>query len=174
MKSVFLVFATLVLHLSQAQEIKFGFKGGANFSTLQGDDFKADNLLSYHAGVLVEFNLLENFSIQPELLYSSQGTKINSDDLELNYVSMPVLAKFYLTSKKLSLEVGPQFSFLLSESVPEQFRTESFDLAAAGGLGYNISQTFFMQLRYLAGLTEASKDTTITNRTIQLSVGLRF
>jgi len=144
MKKLFLIFGLLFsAQLLTAQEIKFGIKGGGNFATLEGEDFSSDNLISYHAGVLVEFNLLENFSIQPELLYSSQGTKIDSEDLKLDYVSMPVLAKFYLTSKKLSLEVGPQFSFLLSENVQDQFETESFDFAAAGGLGYNISRTFF-------------------------------
>ena len=79
-----------------------------------------------------------------------------------------------MTSKKLSLEAGPQFSFLINEDVEEQFEAESFDFAAAVGLGYNITDNFFAQARYVMGLTEANKDAEVTNRVIQLSVGYRF
>ena len=157
--------------------LKFGLKAGANFSNLEGDNVDGSTYTSYHFGAVLEFKLLENLSLQPELLYSSQGKKVDVagvKDINYNYVTVPVLAKFYLTSKKLSLEAGPQFSFLINEDVAEQFEAESFDFAAAVGLGYNITDNFFAQARYVMGLTEANKDAEVTNRVIQLSVGYRF
>lgn len=176
MKNLFLVAAVLFLGIasSNAQDIKFGAKIGANFSKLDGGGEDGSNLTSFHVGALVELNLLQNFSVQPELLYSSQGTKLNNEDIKLDYVSLPVLAKFYLISDKLSLEAGPQFSFLINKDVPEQFRAKTFDFAAAGGLGYNITSFIFVQARYVVGLTDASRDAAVTNKVFQLSAGLRF
>ena len=88
-----------------AQMFKFGLKAGANFSNLEGDGVDGSTYTSYHFGAVLEFKLLENLSLQPELLYSSQGTKVNEESLDkinYNYVTVPVLAKFYLISNKLS------------------------------------------------------------------------
>lgn len=160
-----------------AQSVRFGLKAGANFSNLEGDNVEGSTYTSFHFGALVELKLLENLAIQPELLYSSQGTKVDSDafdDINYNYITVPVMAKFYLTKNKLSLEVGPQFSFLINEDVEEQFKGETFDFGIAGGLGYNITNSLFLQARYVAGLTEAARNADVTNRVIQLSVGYKF
>lgn len=159
---------------ANAQSLKFGAKIGANFSTLNGDGINGDNLTSFHVGALAEINVLENFSVQPELMYSSQGTEVGNEKFKLDYISVPVLAKFYLSTDKLSLEAGPQFSFLVNDDVPNTFKTKTFDFAAVGGLGYNITSFIFVQARYVVGLTDTSKDASVTNRVIQLSAGLRF
>jgi opacity protein-like surface antigen len=178
MKKLFLIASFLIAGIAttQAQILKFGLKFGANFSTLNGDQFNGDNLTSYHAGAIVEISVLDNFSIQPEVLYSSQGAKIENRDLKLDYVAIPVLAKFYLISDKLSLEAGPQFSFLTNSDIPvgETFETNAFDFAAAGGLGLNLTQRIFVQARYVTGLSDTSKNASITNQIFQFSVGLRF
>lgn len=176
MKKLFLITAVLFLGVSasNAQDLKFGTKIGANFSKLSGDGVNGDNLTSFHVGVLAELNLIQNFSIQPELLYSSQGTEINNEKIKLDYLSVPVLAKFYVITDKLSLEAGPQFSFLINDDVKGQFDTKTFDFAAVGGLGYNLTSFLFVQARYVVGLTDTSKDASVTNKVIQLSAGLRF
>lgn len=179
MKNVFFLFVALLFinTTAQAQIIQFGLKGGANFSNLEGDGVKGSTYTNFHFGAVAELKLLENLSIQPELLYSSQGTKINEagfKDINYNYITVPVLAKFYLTTKKLSLEAGPQFAFLVNENVADQFEGETFDFAATVGLGYNITKHFFIQGRYVLGLTEANKDAEVTNRVIQLSAGYKF
>lgn len=161
-----------------AQGIDFGIKAGANFSKLDGSDVSGDNLTSFHVGALVELNLLENLSIQPEIMYSSQGTKIEDEEWKVDYISVPVLAKFYVLTDKLSLEAGPQFSFLINEDFPSSIgadvESESFDFGIVGGLGLNITNNIFAQARYVVGLTEASKEAEVTNQVIQLSVGLKF
>lgn len=180
MKKLFVMAILLIAGSTSmnAQGLDFGVKAGANFSKLDGDGIDGDNLTSFHVGALLELNVFENFSVQPEIMYSSQGTKVKgAGDFKLDYISVPVLAKFYLISDKLSLEAGPQFSFLVNDSAPsveEQLDTKSFDFAAVGGLAFDLTNNIFLQARYVAGLTDTSKDAKVTNQVIQLSVGLKF
>ncbi len=180
MKNLFFTIILILLNTvnSEAQMLKFGVKAGANFNSLDGDDAKGfDTYTSFHFGALLEVIVFENFAIQPELLYSSQGAKVSEEnvkDINFSYVTVPVLAKFYLITDKLSLEAGPQFSFLVNENVSDQFESKSFDFAAVGGLGFNFTENIFAQARYVAGLTDTTKDAEIKNRVIQISVGYRF
>ena len=161
---------------SQAQLLKLGIKAGPNFSNFSGGiseiNYKART--SFHVGAVAELSLLENFSIQPELLYSSQGAKVDGvGDFNLDYISMPVMAKFYLMTDKLSLEAGPQFSFLVNDP-QKAYDNQDFDFAVAGGLGLNLTKNIFVQARYVVGLSEVSKYAEVKNSTFQLSAGLRF
>lgn len=161
----------------QAQFLKFGVKAGANFANLKGDDdANFDSYTSFHFGVITQINVTDNFAIQPELLYSSQGAKVNQEafDIKYDYITVPVLLKYYILSNKLSLEAGPQFAFLVNDNVGETFRTEAFEFAAVGGLGIDITKSLFVQARYVAGLTDTSKDAKIKNEVVQLSLGFKF
>ncbi|HEX8562625.1 MAG TPA: porin family protein [Flavobacterium sp.] len=167
---------------AQAQLVRFGLKAGPNFASVDGGpggiDYKSRT--SFHAGLAVEFHPVGNFAIQPELLYSSQGSEVDgADDFNLDYVSLPVMAKYYIISDLLSIEAGPQFSFLVNdaETVDEAgdtFENEKFDFAVAGGVGVNITKSVFAQARYTIGLTEVSKYADVTNSVFQLSVGYMF
>lgn len=182
-KLIFTVFCTCALSwTSEAQLIQFGIKGGGNFSNFTGGDIEGvdfKNITNYHFGAVVELGLFDNFSIQPEILYITQGAELNGFGEqvknELGYIAIPVLAKFYLTENALSLEVGPQVSFLVNER--NQFNTNdtnTFDFALAGGLGYKLTKNFFVQARYAMGLTEVKKDADIKNSVVQFSVGFMF
>ncbi len=178
MKNSLILAITLVFFslATQAQGVRFGVKAGANYANFTGTDADGfDGLTSYHVGAILELNVLQNFSVQPEVLYSSQGAKSDGfDDVKLDYVTVPVLAKFYLITDKLSLEAGPQFAFLVNDNLDSTFETKDFDFAAVGGLGLNITNNFFAQARYVVGLTDTTKDAEIKNSIIQLSVGYRF
>ncbi|WP_296149374.1 porin family protein [uncultured Flavobacterium sp.] len=173
---------------SNAQIVKFGVKGGVNFANLDGGpegiDYK--NKTGFHAGAVAEIKILPNFAIQPEAMFSSQGAASDVDgvdDFDLDYISVPVMAKFYLITDRLSIEAGPQFSFLVNDSskvVDELGNTyegadpKSFDFAVAGGLGLNIAGGLFAQARYTVGLTEISKDADAKNAVFQVSLGYMF
>lgn len=122
--------------------------------------------------------MTDTFSIQPELLYSTQGATytnaIEEFKNELGYLSVPVLIKVNL-NKFVSLDFGPQASFLLSERENVDFRrSETFEFGAAAGLTFNITKNLFLQGRYVAGLTEATREATIKNSVVQLSAGIKF
>ncbi|KAF2513696.1 MULTISPECIES: porin family protein [Flavobacterium] len=186
MKKLFLA-AVMFLAAStaiHAQLLKIGVKAGVNFANQHGDasfdgiSVDKEGLTSYHAGLVAELKLLEKFSIQPELLYSTQGATYKNavDEFknELGYLSIPVMAKFYMT-KSLSLEVGPQASFLLSNK--KEFDVQdpkTFDFAVNAGLGLKITEGLFVQARYGLGLTEVSTHADLKNSVFQLSAGFMF
>ncbi|NDP27778.1 MAG: PorT family protein [Flavobacterium sp.] len=180
MKKTILVTAFLfaMSFTSQAQLLQIGVKAGLNYANFSGTDIQTDAITSYHAGLLAEIKLLNKFSIQPELLYTTQGatykTALGDFKNELGYIAIPVLAKIYL-SKSFSLELGPQASFLLKEKNnfdPEDSNT--FDFALDAGLGLKITKNIFVQGRYVLGLTEVSPNADAKNSVLQFSAGLMF
>ena len=130
MKKLLLTAAIAVFTLSSvnAQDITFGAKAGINIANLDVTDANIDSRTSLHLGVTAEFEISDTFSIQPELLYSSQGATesdteeissfryVSENDWKLNYIQIPIMVKFY-ASEGLSLEAGPQIGFLASAEV---------------------------------------------------------
>ena len=187
MKKTILV-TVLLLAISstmQAQLVKFGIKAGLNYANQTGSDitinsgnYDKEAITSYHAGLVAEIKLTDGFSVQPELLYSTQGAtyKYAATEFknELGYLSIPVLAKFNL-NKTVSLDLGPQASFLLSERNDfDVENAETFEFGVAGGLTLNVTKSIFLQGRYVLGLTEASKDADVKNSVVQISAGFTF
>lgn len=176
MKKLSIIIVLLLFFLnSQAQFLRFGIKAGVNFADLEGATFTKMKT-GYHFGGLVEIKLMENLSIQPELLYSLQGADSDVDgldDIDYNYITVPIMAKFYIITDRLSLEAGPQFAFLINDNVDLE-DPNTFDFAIDGGASLYITKGFFTQARYVLGLTDTSKNASITNRVVQLSLGYRF
>lgn len=172
MRKFFLLASILFLGIAtaNAQSIKLGGKIGANFSDLESVTPTGGNKTGFHIGGLLELRVLDNLALQPELLYSTQGSK----DLKLDYLSLPLLLKFYMVSDTFSFELGPQFSMLINDNAPKSFDSKTADLATVFGLGYNLTDNIFIQGRYIYGVTEISKNAAIKNRVIQFSVGVRF
>ena len=187
MKRIILV-AVALLAVSvdmQAQLVRFGIKAGINYAnqtgsniTVNNTNYNTDAITSYHAGLVAELKLTDGFSIQPELLYSTQGATYKNAfeefKNELGYLSIPVLAKINL-NKTVSLDLGPQASFLLSERNNfDVNNAETFEFGVAGGLSLNLTKRFFIQGRYVLGLTEASKEAEVKNSVLQISAGFKF
>lgn len=187
MKKTILV-TLLLLAISfnmQAQLFKLGVKAGLNYAnqtgseiTINSSNYKTSAITSYHAGLIAEIKLVDSFSVQPELLYSTQGANyknaVEEFNNELGYLSIPVLAKINL-NKVVSIELGPQASFLLSEKNNFDVKdANTFDFAVVGGLALNITSHLFIQGRYGLGLTNASKDAEVKNSVVQVSAGIKF
>jgi hypothetical protein len=184
-----IIFAVLVVFgnaTGSAQDIVFGAKAGLNLATLQPDLTDPATRISFHFGGMVEIPIMDAFSVQPELLYSGQGVKDKSDDDEvvrLNYLTLPVLAKYYVANN-LSIEAGPQFGFLLSAEREDDGETtdikdisKSTDIGFALGLGYELESGLNFGLRYYFGsdINEIEEDPNkISNRAFQISLGYFF
>ncbi|WP_116788712.1 porin family protein [Flavobacterium psychrotrophum] len=174
MKKIFLAAAMLLgVMTTQAQGIDFGIKAGANFANFNGNDVDTEGITSWHAGAVLELNIVPTFSVQAEALYSSIGAKVKGgDDINLDYVSVPVLAKFYILPEKVSIVAGPQFSFLTKDT--EDLKAKSTDIGLAGGLEAKIIAGLFVQARYVIGLTKVADGAYASdakNGVFQLSVG---
>ncbi len=143
-----------------AQTFSFGPKAGVNVSNYSGGNINSDARVGYHFGGLLNFGFGNAFSIQPEVLFSTQGAKVEQlgekRDFKVNYLNVPVMLKVRLNNG-LYIEAGPQTGFRVSETVPDQ-TIENFakglDLSLAGGLGYQSDIGLGVGLRYIAGLSK--------------------
>jgi hypothetical protein len=187
-KNLITICVILIASLStNAQILKLGIKAGINYAnqtgtsiTVNSNNYKSEAITNYHFGLIAELPLGEKLGIQPEILYSTVGANYKATGViadinnELGYVSVPVLAKINL-SKTISLDFGPQASFLLSKKNNVSINdTKSFDFGAAAGLGIKITKGIFLQGRYVVGLSEASAQAKAKNSVLQVSAGLYF
>ncbi|PWB25631.1 porin family protein [Flavobacterium sp. HTF] len=189
--------AVMAFAFSNAQETKFGVKGGLNLTNLTGDVEGTSSLIGFHVGGFAEIKLTDKFAIQPELLFSTQGAKIEETffdesyeyDTKLNYLNIPVLAKFYVT-EAFSVEAGPQLGVLLSakqdgEDVKDFYKSVDFGFNV--GAGYNFTENLSVGLRYTIGLSSVFdtpdsdelegfeiEDIDVKNSVFALSLGYKF
>ena len=182
---------------SEDKAVSFGVKGGINFATaVSGSDIydSPDPRTSFHVGGLVEIPVTDMFSVQAEALYSGQGYDLQIDgpdgdeaEVQLDYINVPVLAKFYLF-KGFSIEAGPQFSFLVNDEFdlnPNSddgdvdlddldLGAESFEFGVAAGITFQTDMGLFFSGRYNRGFTDIYKDIEYQNSVFQISVGYKF
>ncbi|CAM3316196.1 porin family protein [Zobellia roscoffensis] len=153
-------------------DIKFGGKAGLNFTTWLGNDFDGVSAkVGAYFGGIVEIPVMENFYVQPELIFALQGADLGPSNVNLAYIQLPVMGKYHITDE-FAVELGPQIGFLLADNWEEdlQFQdTKSIDLGVNLGGGYRMDENFYFQLRIGVGL---SKVLDITNaRNGAVSVG---
>lgn len=166
-----------------AQSFSFGPKVGVNISNYTGSDFESEALVGYHLGGILNFGVGQVFSIQPEVLFSTQGAKIDNGSqkpkFKTTYVTVPVMLKFR-TKGGFYFEFGPQASFKTGEDIPDQtidHFAKNLDLAGAVGLGYQAGFGLGLGARYIAGFSKvgdfdktAAQNPDFKNSVIQVSL----
>lgn len=172
-----------------AQGFGVGIKVGTNINKLQGQSFKDQFTYGYSAGVYADIKMSKKWSIQPEVLFNQVSTdtsdrfsdlyKINADKIskiKLNYLSIPILLN-YNVSKGISLQAGPQFGVLMSQSKDllqegkDAFKSGDFSMV--GGLQLKFS-SIRLYGRYAIGLSninDIDNRDSWKNQSIQLGVG---
>lgn len=171
---------------AQAQ-FSVGLKGGLNFANLDVTSVKNtyENRTGYHAGVfaLAKFG---NIGIQPELIFSQQGSEIDFNGRTINsnfsYVNIPIMVKLY-TVAGINLQAGPQFGFLTNDPQivnPEgQTVNDSIkksDISLGLGVGWDLPFGVTVDGRYNLGLQNVSEDPSfdVKNQVFQVSVGFKL
>ena len=159
---------------SHAQGIHIIPKVGLNLSSLSHVD--GSTIAGLNAGVSLEILLTEKFGIEPGVLFSMQGTKIGSEKIHLDYINIPVYAKYYVLGG-LNVFAGPQVGFNVraksgGERVKDLVRTADFGLGL--GVGYQFGWGLMVSANYTFGFVNIEKDTSTKNGVFQLNVGWRF
>lgn len=188
-----LVTMTIIFGISMmvnAQDVKFGLKGGVNFASISGKGVdKVKTKTAFHVGILSEIPITDKFSFQPELLYSAQGIKENDNnaELKLDYFQIPLMGKYYV-AEGLSVQAGPQIGLLISakakvagegeDDIKDLMKKTDFGLNF--GLGYKLDNGLNFDARYNLGLSKIFKkdyylgDIKAYNSVIQISIGYLF
>ena len=180
MKKLFLLLTALAIVEADAQrQTTFGVKGGLNIANLflKGEgDLTHSSRMSFNAGGFAHFHIKGNVALQPELLFSGQGTKMQADhgndvfpryenyNWVFDYINAPVMLQ-YLLSKTISVETGPQIGTLLSANikssheVPFDLRDQlkRFDFSWNFGGSYISKLGLGIGFRYTIGLNNINK-----------------
>lgn len=201
MKKLVLAVAVAASSLTFAQS--FGVKGGMNVSSLSTEEGLSDqgSKIGFNAGVFMNAPLAENFSIQPELMYSQMGDKYNQTILgttyarsrHLDYLTLPVMFQ-YKATPALYLEAGPEFGLLLSaknkftnetnnstisETGNYKDNLNNFNIGIGIGAGYYFTPNVGITARYVAGLTDYAQDRpsgqdAVRNNVFQVGLAYKF
>ncbi|HSD13015.1 MAG TPA: porin family protein [Flavobacterium sp.] len=184
-KALFLgLFIMFSIATVQAQKFNWGLKAGLNVSSLTGDIENTKSLAGFNAGLFSEIKVLKLLAIQPEVVYSTQGTAFDDfeghsvESLKLDYINVPVLAKLYIFNL-VYLEAGPQMGFLMNAkqgSADVKDTIEDTDLAIAAGLGVSFADKFRANGRVNFGTTDIDKseDADVKSMTIQIGAAYIF
>ena len=152
-----------------------GFKAGVNFAKVSGSDDHPGRRIGWTAGAFLVTN--EGLvAVQPEVIFSMQGTKFSFGTATVDYFQVPVLLRVGTGAKDKAGVfglVGPSFGVRIREegwSDPVK-RT---DVGLVVGAGFTVSRLVF-EARYTAGLTDFSEGTTAyKHRVISLLGGFVF
>ncbi|WP_405211351.1 porin family protein [Dokdonia sp. Asnod2-E02] len=186
-----LTICLLIATVSFAQsDITYGIKGGLNYANLvyefedSNNDFLDFNAkVGFYAGGFINISLSDKFALQPELLYSSQGAKLDIDysqvlifdqndptfleneedvNVKQSKLLLPILLQYKIGSD-FSLFLGPQITYTLNfetevdsddELVVSRFQDDDkIGIDVSARLGYKVSENMMVELGYFRGLT---------------------
>ncbi len=172
MKKVLILLAAVftIPGISAQTNSHFGLKAGLNLATQNVDNTLAtySNRPGFIGGIFYQIEF-SDFSIQPEVVFSQQGTNISSNGADLysklNYTSIPIILKYQLNSG-VNFQFGPQIGFLmcaksnyhpiLNQEYKEQVYTTAYsttDFLLAFGVGWKSDNNITIDARYNLGLT---------------------
>ena len=142
MKKTFLIILILLVSITlnaQTSKMKFGVKSGINMSKYTPELYVGNSRLAnyqgkigFYIGGYTNIEIFEKFKIQPEILFSSQGTKRVFEDITLtdsngisietgnieekiseSVISIPITLQ-YFTNNKFNLEGGIQLGYIIN------------------------------------------------------------
>lgn len=198
MKKIWITLITVFFftYLNAQVEIKPGLKGGLNFAGLTNldniDGSSSKGITSFHVGGTVSFKFAKFYTLQPEILYSKQGSEVFSNDadsklkLALNYLSIVVNNKFFAGDSGVNFQVAPVFDVLLNSKNVDN--PQGLDIAFKAAIGYDMANGLSFSLGYKQGLSDLfgrnvdtgnGAETTdvgdlVLNKVVQLSIGYQF
>lgn len=162
---------------SQSQNVtRFGVKGGVNFANFRVDEIEDNNVKAgLNLGLFFKMPVSESFAIQPELLYSSKGSKLEYDNalqgkgeyrFNMNYLELPIMGVISI-GERFNVQVGPYVGYLANTNIKNMEKDfdivdvddldedsfNRFDYGLAAGIGFDLNG-FVIGARYNYGLAE--------------------
>lgn len=176
-----------------------GIKGGLNFANYRGSDVSGtSSRKTLVVGGFVKINLLNIIALQPEVLYSGKGAKVETSSSKITdkiaYLEIPILLRVNTINAgvlKAGLIGGPSFAFRLSakrttEANGQSNETDlkdvikSNDVGAVIGIGVDLGAgviSLVGDIRYTLGLSsidDSSSNLDIKNGVLSTMVGIAF
>ncbi|MCU0419923.1 MAG: PorT family protein [Cyclobacteriaceae bacterium] len=199
MKRLFFLLFFLPLLGSAQVQFALGVKAGPNFASINAEDGVAGNFKNrtgFHGGAFALVKLTK-IGIQPEVIFSQQGSRVQIDgenfESNFSYVNIPIMLKLY-TVAGINLQAGPQFGFATTAEAPieDQLnpgtyriqdvkdRLKGSDITLGLGLGWDLPFGLTIDARYNLGLSKIYDDAPdqqtqeARNQVIQVSLGYKL
>ncbi len=197
MAIIFLLIFTFPI-ISHAQ-IHGGVKGGINMASFVGEHSEGSKFRTdYLGGIFLHHQIMQNFEIQAELLYSRKGARgergINGmemrDIILLEYIDVPVIAKFIMPQAGKTLVPGLLAGLFYSYNLNSELEVKSngttiqthdlngiirkgdFGVLIGGQITFIIgSRLAGIEFRYTRGVTSIQKmeDIDLKNHVLSLT-----
>jgi hypothetical protein len=118
--------------------MRLGIKAGGNFTNiLQKDNDNAKFKPGFHVGALLQYDISDALSFQPEVIYSVKGYKYKSSTTVLNvtsnyegvqnlsYLDIPLQLNIHFGEMGSYIGIGPQISMLMAARYDEEVTNSS-------------------------------------------------
>ncbi|MCC7402659.1 MAG: PorT family protein [Chitinophagaceae bacterium] len=167
-----------------AAHAQFGVNGGLNISNMRGSEIQNNkSKAGLHIGMFYQVPLSGNFSLQPEVAYSGEGTKISYNGgvqkYNLNFMNLSLLFRYNFEGD-FNLATGLQYGALLSAKLKtgsnstdlkNLIRNANYSWVITAG--YELPSGFGFYGRYNLGISDIEKDSqrgSLKASTFQLGV----
>jgi hypothetical protein len=117
----------LIQNFANAQDtpVRFGLKGGVNFSNISTQDADENKMRTgFNVGLFLKFPITSYIAIQPELYYTTKGSEVSYNNtfvngtagFHLNYIELPLMIVGNIT-ESFNVHAGPYAAYLISGKV---------------------------------------------------------
>ncbi len=170
MKKIFLTIVTLTVLTTSYAQVNFGLRGGLNLSDYS--NLQSDKKTDLYFGALLSVKLGDLYTLQPELTYSKEGTKlkgnydkIKSNTISADFFSVAIINKFNVADRAHIL-FGPYLDIRMSENVDfinndnnnyynyYESVTNAVDIGFIGGIGFEVSKSLTIEARFKQGFID--------------------
>jgi hypothetical protein len=182
--------------VTQAQ-IRVGVKAGTNLSSQYRSDVGGSELFSLHAfkgfhvGLVAETKLLKNVYVQPQLLFTHKGARLNNFEgtytrVKQNYIDLPLnlVYKIPVSFGKLFAGAGPVIGYGFGGKIEQNGQSQKLyatnnwkhlDVSANATAGIELNNGLFGSVSYQRGMKDIYKgDMNVKNRSVSVSIGYMF
>lgn len=176
---IFVLFA-LVSVVSFSQ-ISWNAKVGMNMSNIT--DLEGDMKIGFQAGVGMEYQFTDMWSIQPSLMFTTKGAKFDDESATPMYLEIPVFAaaRFAVTdNQNVVVKAGPYFAFGVAGKEGDEkifdkdgWDAKRFDAGLGVGVAYEINK-FFIDLTGEFGLTKLADFGNDSPKNMNFSIGVGY
>jgi hypothetical protein len=185
MKKIMFSILIVSLGISAIAQTGFGVKAGLNSYALSSNADDKSFISAPHFGAFAQIYFTEIFSVQPELVFSSQGNGYETNGVKesrnLNYINIPIMLQAN-TKKGFTFEAGPEFGFLMSakykadgasaKDIKKDFKNSNFSFGL--GIIYRMKIGLGFGFRYNIGLSNVSSENNVTAKSTGGQLGLSY
>ncbi len=198
-KRVLLTILMFAIYIAaQAQvKVRFGIRAGWNTANISNTDGRYVN--SFYFGVYPAIKFTENYTLQPELNFTSQNVNLyyqidDYDDQTKMFIhGLTIINKFYI-AERFHFLIGPFFDIKIYEGWHDRYEDNEdyyydnpedllryVDTGIVGGFGFDIIPNLSIEARYKQGFVDmyewwfdGTTENLHLNQTFQVGLSYKF